>query len=106
MQRGCSSVVERNLAKVDVVGSNPIARSIPHGGFPLLLLFGSCPAQLMNSLVRDVLCEVLRIVFEVVFYGICDFIKFLYRRLTGKQTVSGTGINRKNRRRQPRRWRR
>ena len=26
-QRGCSSVVERNLAKVDVVGSNPIIRS-------------------------------------------------------------------------------
>ena len=25
--RGCSSVVERNLAKVDVVGSNPIIRS-------------------------------------------------------------------------------
>ena len=24
---GCSSVVERNLAKVDVVGSNPIIRS-------------------------------------------------------------------------------
>jgi hypothetical protein len=24
--RGCSSVVERNLAKVDVVGSNPITR--------------------------------------------------------------------------------
>ena len=23
---GCSSVVERNLAKVDVVGSNPITR--------------------------------------------------------------------------------
>ena len=26
--RGCSSVVERNLAKVDVVGSNPIIRSL------------------------------------------------------------------------------
>ncbi len=26
-KRGCSSVVERNLAKVDVVGSNPIIRS-------------------------------------------------------------------------------
>ncbi len=26
---GCSSVVERNLAKVDVVGSNPIIRSHP-----------------------------------------------------------------------------
>ncbi len=26
-QRGCSSGVERNLAKVDVVGSNPIIRS-------------------------------------------------------------------------------
>ena len=26
-QSGCSSVVERNLAKVDVVGSNPIIRS-------------------------------------------------------------------------------
>ena len=26
-ERGCSSVVERNLAKVDVVGSNPIIRS-------------------------------------------------------------------------------
>ena len=27
INRGCSSVVERNLAKVDVVGSNPIIRS-------------------------------------------------------------------------------
>ena len=27
-QSGCSSVVERNLAKVDVVGSNPIIRSL------------------------------------------------------------------------------
>ena len=27
-KRGCSSVVERNLAKVDVVGSNPIIRSL------------------------------------------------------------------------------
>jgi hypothetical protein len=27
-QSGCSSGVERNLAKVDVVGSNPIIRSI------------------------------------------------------------------------------
>ena len=27
-ERGCSSVVERNLAKVDVVGSNPIIRSL------------------------------------------------------------------------------
>jgi hypothetical protein len=26
-QRGCSSVVERNLAKVDVDGSNPFSRS-------------------------------------------------------------------------------
>ncbi len=28
IQSGCSSGVERNLAKVDVVGSNPIIRSI------------------------------------------------------------------------------
>ena len=29
---GCSSGVERNLAKVDVVGSNPIIRSISPSG--------------------------------------------------------------------------
>ena len=31
-QSGCSSGVERNLAKVDVVGSNPIIRSICPSG--------------------------------------------------------------------------
>jgi hypothetical protein len=35
--RGCSSVVERNLAKVDVVGSNPITRLLVEPSKPLVL---------------------------------------------------------------------
>ena len=31
--RGCSSVVERNLAKVDVVGSSPIIRLLGQSKF-------------------------------------------------------------------------
>lgn len=43
IQSGCSSGVERNLAKVDVVGSNPIIRSI-------FCLQGYCKPLILQSL--------------------------------------------------------
>ena len=41
--RGCSSVVERNLAKVDVVGSNPIIRSHRKPALKQAFLFRGIP---------------------------------------------------------------
>ncbi len=52
LECGCSSGVEHNLAKVGVVGSNPIARSNisnssnGHRSGPPLLLSAECPRNL------------------------------------------------------------
>ena len=48
---GCSSGVERNLAKVDVVGSNPIIRSI-------FCLRGYCNPLILQSPLGSRLCDI------------------------------------------------
>ena len=60
---GISSVVERNLAKVDVVGSNPIFRSRPYSEVVITIpchgiITGSNPVRVVGSSNSHVILKV------------------------------------------------